>query len=175
MSNAKYYVIHSTNIENLIHILKTKILYANKYIDDKYKRLSGIEDSQYVYTSVYTKKGLKENFGISLIFDAKILHTESFIFNYGWLALPNDNSIYVNKTEDNQTKDNKIKTILKHVNKSKKITDYEILFIAMISLDDYLVGISCPDCDSNIINKIKKILDNGRLKNIKIYTDSNLL
>lgn len=167
-SNMKYYVYHSTNIENLLMIIKSKILYANRYIDDKYARLSQTEKLPYIYASIYTNDNfIKDNFGISLIFHPDILNKEPFIFNYGWLTHPTNKSIYVY----NDT--NKINEIINKVKNYKKITDHELLFIGRIILKDYLIGIHCPipECNNETNNIIKKALEENGFMNVKIYND----
>jgi len=167
----QYYVVHSTSIENLPIILNTKILYANKYIDDKHMRIAGDEKLPYVYTSLYISCSKKESFGISLLFSPQILEKESFIFNYGWLTHPNNKSIYVASDDQVDIKKKYIDTIINYVKITDNITHHEILFPARIILDDYLIGIICPKCDNDTVNKLKKILKNNNYKNVNIYTN----
>ncbi len=166
-----YYVYHSTNIDNLMNILKSKILYANKYLDKNKRRLSGFEESQYIYASIFTNKTtVNSNFGVALLFSPEILYKEPFIFNDGWLAYPTNNSIYVDINDKKKLKDNKIKKMLDIVDNSKSIVDHEILFIGRVIIDKYLVGILCPNCDKNTILNIRNMIN----KNIKVFTSDTL-
>lgn len=163
------YVYHSTNIGNVINILNDGVLYANKYINEEHRRMSKTEELPYIYTSMYVPELGIENFGVALIFNPTILNQESYIFNYGWNVHPNDKSIYVNSIDNKEMNNNKLNKIIEYVRGSKKITDYEILFIGRIILKDYLIGILCPICDTQIITKIESLLKKKNLNNVKIY------
>ena len=166
----QYYIIHSTSIENLQVILNTKVLYANKYIDDKYMRLSGINKMPYVYTALCIPPLLDKFAGFTLLLHPNILEKESFIFNYGWLADPTDKSIYVASNDDIALKKKNINTMLNYVKATDNVTDQEILFPGRILLDEYLIGILCYKCDNATVDKLKKILKNNNYKKVKIYT-----
>ena len=168
------YIFHSTNNNNLMSILNDKILYANKYILDKYRRLANQEKLPYIYTSMYLSGSIDDNFGPALLFDPNILKKESFIFNYGWSVHPNEQSIYVSASDDIESKENKLKIIIENIKTSKKITDYEILFVGRILLEDYLVGVLCPKCNDEKIDEIKTLLNKSKLKNVKIYRSNKL-
>ena len=166
----QYYIIHSTNIENLQVILDTKVLYANKYIDDKYMRLSGDNKMPYVYTALCVPPLLDKFAGITLLLHPNILEKESFIFNYGWQTYPTDKSIYVASNDDMGLKKEYINTMLNYVKTTKNLTHQEILFPGRILLDDYLIGILCYKCDNVTVNGLKKKLENNNYKKVKIYT-----
>ena len=65
------YIYHSTNIDNLMQIISEKVLYANKYIKEEYRRMSTTEESIYVFTSLCHPDGkLQDNFGPCLMFSS---------------------------------------------------------------------------------------------------------
>ena len=166
------YIIHSTNIENLIDILKINVLYANKYVKKSKWRMSGDEESQYIFTNLYVPKKDVPNFGPALIFSSDILDKESYIFNDRWVGDPCETSIFVHLDDTKKVKKYKLNKIKKII-KPKRIIDYEILFVAMIILKDYLVGILCPDCDKKTVNKIQKLLIKNKMEYVKVHTANN--
>ena len=97
------YVIHSTNLDNLLNILKSSILYANKYVDKTKWRLSGNQDSKYIYTNIYIPKPKVPNFGPALIFNKDILQKESYIFNEAWVAGPYEDSVFVHSNDTKES------------------------------------------------------------------------
>jgi transcription elongation factor len=114
------------------------------------------------------------NFGFGLMFSDKLLYKRSFIFNDGWIGSRNENSIIVKAKDGRDQKKiqiNKMKNVLTNM---KRLFDYEILFKKKIKLRKYLIGIHCPNCDLKTQNKIKEILDNIKLNDVKIYTDGNV-
>lgn len=48
----KYYIRHSTSYENLLSIVKSGKLLANKYVEESKWRLSGEHESKYIYTNI---------------------------------------------------------------------------------------------------------------------------
>jgi hypothetical protein len=171
------YIIHSTSSNNLISIINTGILYANKYIDTSRRRMSGPIESQYIFTSAYISNENSNsiisdkitNYGPTLIFSSDIMNKEAYIFNYGWCAKPSFDSIFGYVDDKDTIKKQKKNKIIKYVKKSKKITDFELLFIAMIYIKDYLIGISYPDCDIKTLNKINLLLKKNKMDNVQVF------
>lgn len=168
------YVYHFTSQENLLDILNTNIIYANKYLDEYKRRLSGYEDSIYIYTGLYVEGSKFKNisFGPALILNPDILCNESYIFNKGWIAGPNKDSLFVNHGKEKKKKKAKIRTIIKYVKNASKLMDHEILFIGRIMLRDYLIGVVYPD--SEMKEQIKVALKKNKMGKVKLYKSSEL-
>jgi hypothetical protein len=173
------YIYHSTSLENLIDILKSNIIYANKYLPESKRRLSGTNKKIYVFTHLHIPSNEDKYFGVGLILHPDILCKESYIFNDGWLGEPDKDSIFVYSDDNKKIKKNKLKKIIKTVklieeqkNGDPKIMSNEVMFVERIQLKDYLIGIKCSDnCD---IKKIKSILKSNKMSHVKIYKSSGL-
>ena len=180
-----YYIYHITELPQLLHILNDGILYANKYIEKKYWRMLSQEDVPYIFTRLFLDEPFNKDLstlGIAVILDPKLLLKQSSIYNDGWVAKPDENSILLNLQDDQQIINNKINTIFEHVIKNDKdalnemglpLKSHEVMFIGRIILKDYLVGIMCPNCDESAINKIKKTLKIHQMDHIKIFTGNS--
>ena len=181
-----YYFIHTTNWNNLIHILKDGIIYPNKFIDEKFRLLSGHEQ-EHVFTNIYFDGVdiIKFLPSISIILHPKILYENGLIFNEGWVGGPYQNSLFINTTDSpreinsklNQIRDFLINPISlpEIIRSSRNIITHEVLFDHPIHLDNHnLLAIVCYQCDIINLNKIKKIIKTKSFSKIKILTESNL-
>jgi hypothetical protein len=180
------YIYHSTSLENLIDILKSNIIYANKYLPESKRILSGDSESIYIYTKLHLPKSKTDIFGFTLILNPTILCKESYVYNNGWFFDPNEESIFV-YSDDNKklkfSKLKKIKTLIKQKNnrykKEKynvnKLMGHEVLFIERINLKDYLIGIAYHRCNTSKIKKIKSILKSNKMSHVKFYKTPKLL
>lgn len=172
----KIYILHSVGWENIENVLKTGILYANKYIPEERRRFAGGEELPYVYTNIYFRdiKNISLGMGITLIFDSKIIYSQGLIFNDGWMVHPTNDSIYLNPEDGKAEINKKLKLIKNRIihrmktSKSIDIMHHEALFIGRIILENNLTGILCPECTDEQLSNIKNILDKLKLK-IKIY------
>ena len=176
--NYDYFIIHGTDLKRLYNILKEGKIYANKYIDKKFIRLAGWERLPYVYTNIFFNdlQNIETSFGISLILHPKILYEQVSIFNEKWQVHPTEESIYLNPFDGKKSIDEKLNLIklkisknLNEKNKVLQIMNHELLFIARICLDDYLIGILCPGCNMNEIIKIQNLLKKYKYENVKIF------
>ena len=106
----KFYVLHTTDIDNLLEILKSGTIYASLYT--KKSRMSGFV-LPYVYTTIYipSVKNMAFN-NMTLILDPSVIDNESCIFNKGWAADIYNKSILLPRYEDKITKNNKIVSLL---------------------------------------------------------------
>lgn len=150
-----YYVLHSTNMENLLDILKTGKVLANKYIDPQKRRMSGDTETKYVFANLIQRKYMDvPNFGMGLIFDKKILRSEHFLFNPSWYAAPYEKSIKF--FPDDPKFNSKLKKVFDLIT-SPYPHKHELLFEDSIDLK-YLIGIHCPICTLEQLNEIRKIV-----------------
>lgn len=176
MTTELFYILHWTDYDRLINILDDGVLYANKYIDKKYIRLSGWEELIYVYTNIMFDD-LYNNYeaGISLIFHPKLIYEQSSIFNEGWNVHPDKNSIYININDGFDEITEKIGIIKNKIAMNKnKINMHELLFVGRIILEDHLIAINCVDCNEKQIDTIKEKLKKKKLDNIKILKNNFL-
>lgn len=168
----KMYILHSTNLENLVDMLLNGSIYANKYIDKNRRRMSGDIESKYVFANVIMNGQSVPNFGIGLILSEDLLKKKTFIFNKGWIAAKNKHSIVVRSNDSAKKKELKMCMIKDNVSGTKTLMDHEILFKHKINnLKEYLIGIYCPDCGESDQNKIKDVLKKQGFK-VKIYTET---
>ena len=171
-----FYFLHSTNFENMLRILKTNKLYANKHINKRYRRLSGDSPSKYVFANVITNNHpITSNFGVGLIFSKDVLNEQPVIFNLGWKVDPDDDSIHIKSVDE-------MKKLIETLDLSNRYNNtligddltlpftmtHEVLFEDNIDLK-YLIGIYCPDCDNKQKSKIRKLLRKNNRHFVKIY------
>jgi len=52
---------------------------------------------------------------------------------------------------------------------------HELLFIARILLEDYLIGIFCPRCNNKELKQIEKLLKKNKMEHVKLFTKSKYL
>ena len=156
VDDEEYYVLHSTSYENLLDILKTGKLMANKYLPPEKRRMSGDNDKDHVFATITQKSHMNiDNFGYGLIFSKKLLKENKFYFNSSWAAYPHDNSIiFVPNDPDYQSKISSVFDILRTHDYPYK---HEILFEDEVSLK-YLIGVHCPSCGFEEVDQIRKII-----------------
>lgn len=185
----EYYIYHFTQRKNILQIIKDNILYANKYLSKDRYVLSGIVETQYIFTKIFIDNTNQDLHGITLIFDPKILYEQSSIYNDGWLGEPTDNAIYLDVSKDHKILTDKIKYILNDIkiNNAKQMNDtdgkhlndpvfmrHELLFIGRILLKDYLIGIVYPLDDKKLLDEIKKILKKNKMDHVKIFNQKTM-
>lgn len=166
VDDEEYYVLHSTSYENMLDILKTGKLMANKYLPPEKRRMSGFEESDYVFANIVQRKDMgMPNFGCGLIFSSDLLKKNKFYFNPSWYAYPYEKTIEFEAGDAEF--DKKKRKMFSQIKDGSQIK-HEILFENSIDLK-YLIGIHCPECTTKKIKKIKKLIK--RKKKIKIYSD----
>ena len=166
-----YAILHSTSYENLIDILKCGVLYANAYIDDKHKRLSGDENMEYIFTNMVRSDIKIPDFGFGLLFNTNILNDKTFYFNKYWVAGINDGTIKVTK----QNRKGLIRNIIKYINEKNdnighEVTGHEILFKKSIDVKKYLIGINCQVGTTEENQNLLDILRDFGYKKTKMYS-----
>ena len=170
----KYYILHSTDLKNIISIIKTGSLLANKYLDQKQWRFSGLRTSEYIFTNLVINGQKFSEFGFGLILDEKLLDDKVGYFNIGWLATPQKNSIILKPNDTKKERDKKMKKIKKVLLNSRPVLDHELLFKKEINLKDYLIGILIPKKQKKNTKKIKKLLKSSKLDKVKLYITDNI-
>lgn len=170
--NNNFYFIHGTkNINTLLSILKEGIIKPGKDIPEQYRKLSGGQALDYIYGHIYFENlnNLTHYPDFTLIINPKIIGELDIVFNKGWTVKPDNNSIFLYKTDNTNVineKLNQIKNFLKDPQLPKKVKEFspfyhhEMLFTDNIHLKNNLLGIVCNDCEKDKnFNKIKKIID----------------
>lgn len=181
-----YYFVHgSSSIYTVEAILEDGYLRPGADVDIKYRKLSGGEPQHYIYMNIFFEdlKNLSFMRSVSLIFHPKIMREYGMVFNKGWNVGPSNKelySIHVNSNDSDNVINNKIKKIRKFIKNPESLPlkvreqtglyHHEILFNKPIELKDNLLGIVCNQCSDDILDKIKKILNDKQYKNIKILT-----
>jgi len=178
-----YYFIHGVlNIKNLYKILETGKLTAGKNVPNM-RNLSGWELLDYIYCLIYFDdlKNLPVAWGVAtIILHPKILNKYGAIFNKGWSVHPTEDSIIINKEDDNiDTKLKEIKDYLKNYKSPSEfempeIMQQEVLFKEDIPLDNNILAIVCTNCSNHVMKKIKKIIKGKPYSNVKILTNNIL-
>lgn len=178
-----YYIYHVTELPQLMSMLKDGILYANRYVKKKYWRMSGIESMPFIFTRMFLDDEYNKNLrtlGVGVILSPKLLLEQSSFYNDGWSAGLTDKTILLDVKDDPKIIKDKIEKIQESVaEKDQKemnnlgipLMSHELMFLGRIILKDYLLGVLCPGCDENTINKIKKILKKHEMDNVKIFTN----
>lgn len=163
-----FYFFHGTSLKSFKNILKTKYIYASKYIDEKnleYVPPDKCYLHEYVFTNIYVddlplrKDETKGYRIITLIIDPIILKYQTCYFNDNWSSDIDDHTIIMN---DNI---NKVLDIVKNNYSYPYIMTHEALFKKRISMK-FVTGIICE----NILeDKVRKYLDKYGYATIKIF------
>ena len=182
--NYHYYFIHSTtNVDNLINILETGIIYPGKYLKPKQRKLGNEEtEFDYIFLNIYFEdlKNMSQTWNYSLLLHPSIMCDNGFIFNNRWMAGPTNDSIIVpKKTNSNEyiKKLESIRDFIKHPGgliEFPGTLQHEVLIDHPIYLNENnLLGIVCGACDkSDELSIIRKIIKNKSYKNIKIIKNN---
>ena len=175
-----FYVVHMTGPDNIIPLLKDKILYANKYLKKKYIKLWGVaeEKSDNIFTNIFFCPPIFKLYGwVRLVLDPKIIYEQGSAFNNRWNTTVSKESLLINPYEDSIKKINsKLKIIKQKIIDTTEQTllkDYhshELLFFGRILLEDYLVAIISGGYDDKFKNKLRRLVKHYK-NNVKIIDD----
>lgn len=182
--NDNFYFVHNTtDINSIISMIKTGILFIGKYVEKSKRKHSGKEPRDYIYTNIYFEdlKNLSHFMDYSIILYPNIIHKYGAVFNQGWQVFPGkENSIHFfkNETPDEFNKKmDDVKSFLKNPNTLPGIIQgapgllhHEFLFNHNIKLKDSLIGIICNWCSSDEVDKLNKLLEKYSYCNVRIST-----
>lgn len=162
-----FYLIHQTDSDNFKKILKSGLIKKGSDIAPEYRH--GAKALNYVFTSInFEDLNNISNFSSNaFIINPNILNDFDAGFNIGWFQGPTTETVYFNKDDSINERNQKMKLIrdqLKKVmndqdkGKSMRVLDgwmdNEVIFSNEIDLNKYLIGVVCLDCDSNTKNII---------------------
>lgn len=180
--NNNYYFVHNTkDINSIISLIKSGILFKGKYVKKSKRKHSGGESQDYIYTNMYFEdlKNLSHFMDYSIILHPNIIHKYGGIFNKGWQVLPDksysipffkkDNPCEFNIKMENVREfiKNPI-TLPKIVQGATGLLHHEFLFKHNITLKDSLIGITCNGCSSENVDKLNKLLKKYSYNDVKI-------
>jgi hypothetical protein len=189
-----FYFVHEYDYGFIEDILASRYLYAHKYLDDKYVKSYDVKPINYVFTYVIFESLIKKYYNTEydvsdnetklinqpiieyefcIIIDPKIIKDKNVILKSGWSGVNNiDESIKINKNDSIRIIKDKLKKFKKQIINRFKINRYarthEALFKKRISLDKYMIGITCTE---KYKDHVKVLLNKYKYSNnIKIFT-----
>ena len=177
-----FYFIHSTTeYSNLIDILRTGVIYPGKSLSCEKRKLCGDEPSKYVFANIYFEDlaNISHMWDYSLLLHPRIMNDDGMIFNKGWHAGRDYQSIII-KPEDNKKniadKFYEIRTFLKNPHSIPKIIQeapgmmhHEVLFDHPIYLSNNLLAIICNYCEASNLDEINDVIKDKTYYNVPIY------
>ncbi len=151
-----FYFSHTTkDLKNLINILETGYILPGKDVLKDKRKLSGGIPQKHIYAHVHFKENKLTPF--TIIIDPSIIDDHTIIFNKGWQADVNKDSITIDKNMKYPDKLQSIWKLQKIINNNKslvEIMNHEILFDKKININKYVTKIVCLKEDKNKISKI---------------------
>jgi hypothetical protein len=165
--NKLLFIHNCQNIKNLLSILEKGIIYPGDYLSKDFRKPGGKGLLKYIYMNIHFKNIDTPIWNVALIMNEDIVNDHDIIFNKGWMSNPNKNSIYVNKNDNLNEKEIKMKKIKETILENNLyIMNHEILIDKPVDIYKYLLAVVCIDCSDEILNGIKELLKNH--KNVKI-------
>lgn len=157
-----YYLIHTTPFDHLIEILKTGWIKPAKDIPIKYMRFGKDgEPLEYIFTNIHFEdlQNLTSLSSHALILSPQLIQDLDAIFVKGWSGgdFQKHDIIRFGTKDDIE----RIRKTLTEYGPTPENMDgwmtHEVLFSGKISLEKYLVGVVCLNCNSNSMKKVRKL------------------
>lgn len=185
--NYGFYFTHFVSTpDTVFQILKDGCIKLSKDVPIENRVFSGTDPIEYLYTNIQFDdvNNLQPTGDVTLLLSPQLFYDFDLIFNKAWLKFPVIDSIYVYNHDSLEIKENKLQQIKKYVFNPTFYADtplgkivgnlrtlgrmsHEILFTKQIPLEQYLIGILCPNESDEFKETIRDL--------IKTYPNAKIL